>query len=81
MKIQITDRELWLNRVNDERQNLLDTYNAQPWYRQLFSGYNEEWSQMYAWYDMAVLRSINEALESKGTGDVYIDAEELMVVR
>lgn len=83
MKIQITDREHWLAKVNitiqdilNERSQYLAEYNALPWYRRIFSDY-DEWSQMYAWYSMAVLRRVKDALESEGTGDVYIDDSEM----
>ena len=84
MKIQVTNRQLWLDKVNTalhniniERAKLLTEYHALPWYRKPFCGNNEEWSQLYAWCDEGVLKQLKRALESDGTGDVYVYDGEL----
>lgn len=87
MKIQILDRELWLAKVNtaiqgilNERAQYLAEYYELPWYRRIFSN-TKEWSEIYAWYDMAVLGRVKMALLSEGTGDVYIDDSEIRVIQ
>lgn len=86
MKIQITDRILWLSKVNtaiqdilDERQRRDDEYLALPWYRSMFKN-SYDCPSLYAWGDLAKLRSVKAALESEGTGDVYLNAEELQSI-
>jgi len=85
MKIQITDRELWLTKISQELRKIYDErdrrnaeYLALPWYIGIFR--NNEWPSDYASYDIWQLENLQEALLSKGTGDIWITYDELRAV-
>jgi hypothetical protein len=87
MKIQIVDRELWLLKVNVVIQEILTErlemdieYLALPWYKRFFCRSSLEYPSIYAYETMYYLKSIKYALETMGTGVVYINEEELRAI-
>jgi len=83
MKIQITDRVLWLDKVNLELQEIYDTratenaeMEALPWYRSIFIG-TFDYPSMYRFNAKYDLERFKTALESEGTGNIYVGADVL----
>jgi len=83
MKIQITDRKLWLDKVLTANENIIAyriaedlRMDALPWYKQIFLS-SWEYPCQTGWWQKYDIDNIEKALLSDGTGDVYVSSGEL----
>lgn len=79
MKIQITDRELWLSKVNTALENIYSKqqeenlrYLSSPWYKRWF-----DYPHYIGHYEEYHAKNLRELLLSEGTDTIYIDSNEL----
>lgn len=98
MKIQITDRELWITKVNTASVNILqhrilhDKSYEKQWRKRwilpdrkdseypIADNWNPEYPCADGWQTMNILRNLVLAIESKGTGEIWLDTEELRMI-
>ena len=67
MKIQITNRELWLIKIYYAIQRVESERVRRK-------------SNDYGLDSLVKLEYLNEAMKSQGTGDIYVDEDEFMVM-